>query len=356
MSTPSPVIDVHAHVLFPQLEALVTEKDPEGLAEHGRVDAIRHGATSQKYSGAMIRERWELLTDLSTRLARMEASGVDVQIVSPSPSHYYAFAQPELARELATMTNRLVREYIDQVPDKFHGLGLVPLQHPDLMVEMLDDAVIGNGLLGVEIGSYAPDGQGGTIELSDKRLDAFWARAQELDAVIFLHPFGCPLEARLDRFYLSNTVAQPAENAVALSHLIFSGVLDRYPHLKVLAAHGGGYLPRAIGRSDRAWKMRPEARDCVEPPSAYLGRLWFDSLVHGAGELVSLASSVGVERIILGSDYPFDMGTEDPASEVAEADLSTAEREAILRTNAVSLGLRPLAAIKENTQQTLKGR
>lgn len=356
MSAQSPVVDVHAHVLLPQLEALVSERDPEALAEHRRVEALRNGEQSQRNSGAMIGERWDLLTNLPARLARMDASGVDVQIVSPSPSHYYAFAGPELAGELSKKANRLVREFIDQVPERFHGLGLAPLQHPELMVEALDDAVIACGLAGVEIGSYAPDGNGGTIELSDVRLDPFWARAQELGAVIFLHPFGCPLEARLDRFYLSNTVAQPAENAAALSHLIFSGVLDRFPTLKLLAAHGGGYLPRVIGRSDHAWKVRPEARACTEPPSAYLGRLWFDSLVHGPGELAALAAAVGGGRIVLGSDYPFDMGCDDPVAEVAGADLSTAEGEAILRTNAERLGLRSLAATQEKTQHSLERR
>lgn len=354
MSGLAPVIDIHAHVLLPQLEALVSEQDPEGLAEHRRQDSLRNGVPSQQNSGVMIGERWDLLTSMPVRLERMDQSGIDVQLVSPSPSHYYAFARPELAADLSKKANRLVREFIDQVPERFHGLGLAPLQHPELMVQALEDAVIGCGLAGVEIGSYAPDGNGGTIELSDVRLDPFWARAQELDAVIFLHPFGCPLEARLDRFYLSNTVAQPAENAVALSHLIFSGVLDRFPGLKIIAAHGGGYLPRAIGRSDHAWKVRPEARGCAQPPSAYLGRLWFDSLVHGSQELEALVAAVGSERIVLGSDYPFDMGLDDPVAEVVGAELLTAQRNAILRTNAADLGLKPLAATQIMTQESLE--
>ena len=122
--------------------------------------------------------------------------------------------------------------------------------------------MLGRGLAGVEISSFAGD-----VELSDERLEPFWARAAELGCIVFLHPFGCSLDERLDRFYLSNTVGQPAENAVALSHLIFSGVLDRHPDLKIVAAHGGGYLPFAIGRSDRAWRVRPEARRCEHAPS-----------------------------------------------------------------------------------------
>ena len=343
MSAHQPVIDVHAHVLLPQLEALVQERDPAGLEGQRQVDLLRNGQQSQRNSGQMIRERWQLLTELPARLEHMDKTGVDVQIVSPSPSHYYAFADVDLATTVYEQANRLVRDFIDQAPERFHGLGLVPLQHPELLVGALDDAVVRHGLAGVEIGSYAPDGQGGTVELSDPRLDPFWSRAQELGAVIFLHPFGCPLEARLDRFYLANTVAQPAENAVALSHLIFSGVLDRLPHLKLVTAHGGGYLPQVIGRSDRAWMVRPEARQCAHRPSTYLNRLWFDSLVHNPGELARLVETVGSSRIVLGSDYPFDMGSDNPVAELEAASLTDAQRQAIARINAAELGLRPVA-------------
>src|SRR5690606_2784519 len=153
--------------------------------------------------------------------------------------------------------------------------GVIPMQHPHRAVEYLDDAVLGRGLIGVEISSFAGD-----VELSDARLEPFWARAEALGAVIFLHPFGCSLDERLDRFYLANTVGQPAENAVALSHLIFAGVLDRHPGLKLVAAHGGGYLPFAMGRSDHAWRVRPDAQKCANAPSTYLSKLWFDTVVH----------------------------------------------------------------------------
>lgn len=339
MSDQQPIIDVHAHVLFPQLEALVKERNPQGLAEQQQTDLVRNGEASQQNSGMMIRERWPLLTDVRARLEHMDKSQVDVQIISPSPSHFYAFADAELATTLYQEANRLVREYIEQQPARFHGLGLAPLQHPQLMVAALENAVLTRGLAGVEIGSYAPDPHGGTVELSDPRLDPFWCRAEELGAIIFLHPFGCPLEARLDKFYLANTVAQPAENAVALSHFIFAGVLDRFPALKLVAAHGGGYLPQVIGRSDHAWEVRPEARVCEHAPSTYLSRLWFDSLVHNPAELVRLTQTTGTSRVLLGSDYPFDMGSDYPVQAVETATLAPEHREAILRVNAANLGL-----------------
>jgi aminocarboxymuconate-semialdehyde decarboxylase len=208
----------------------------------------------------------------------------------------------------------------------------VPLQHPHLVVAALEDAVIANGLAGVELSSFAGD-----VELSDELLEPFWTRAEELDAIVFLHPFGCSLDERLDRYYLSNTVGQPVENAVALSHLIFSGVLDRHPNLKLVAAHGGGYLPTFLGRSDHAWQVRPEAHGCRELPSSYLRRLRFDSLVHTPDALRALVAVAGADRVLLGSDFPFDMGVDDPVERVREAALAEVDARAILSGNAAEL-------------------
>ncbi|MDQ0145612.1 amidohydrolase family protein [Pseudarthrobacter niigatensis] len=347
MSTGSdgnPTVDVHAHILLPALQQLVAEADPDGFGAQQSLEVRRNGPESMAASGRMIKERWLQLTDLDRRLADMDAQGVDVQLVSPSPSHFYYFAGEELALELAKQANQAVRDFVDRAPERLNGLGLVPLQHPGLMVEALNHAVLECGLLGVEIGSFAAtpgDPERGTVELSDPRLEAFWSRAEELGALVFLHPFGCSLDERLDRFYLANTVSQPAENAVALSHLVFSGVLDRHPSLKVLAAHGGGYLPTTLGRSDHAWRVRPEAHGCAEPPSSYLKRLYFDSLVHSAAELRALVAAAGPGQVLLGSDYPFDMGSDQPVAEVVEAQLPSDHRASVLAGNAAALGITP---------------
>ncbi|NQD90521.1 amidohydrolase [Paenarthrobacter sp. CM16] len=352
MNTPASaqqaVIDVHAHVLIPALQQRAAEGDPEGFQALQALEIRRNGPESMAASGAMIKERWQQLTDLDRRLADMDAQGVDVQLVSPSPSHFYYFAGPELAMTLARQANEAVRELVQKAPDRLNGLGLVPLQHPHLMVEALEHAVVDCGLPGVEIGSFAGtpgDPARTTVELSDARLEPFWSRAEELGALVFLHPFGCSLDERLDRFYLANTVSQPAENAVALSHLIFSGVLDRHPGLLILAAHGGGYLPTTIGRSDHAWKVRPEARRCAEPPSSYLRRIFFDSLVHNPRELAALLRAAGPSQVLLGSDYPFDMGSEHPVEEVHAAGLAQADTAGILAGNAARLGLAAAAAL-----------
>jgi len=328
----APVTDVHAHLLLPQLHAEVERRVPQLVAEAADLERRRNGLESLQASGAMIGARIPKLTDVRARLAAMDEQGIDRQWVSVSPNHFYPWAPEGLAVWVAMETNRLVAEHVAQAPDRLTGLGVVPLQHPSRIVEYLDDAILGRGLAGVEISSFAGD-----VELSDERLEPFWARAAELGAVVFLHPFGCSLDERLDRFYLSNTVGQPAENAVALSHLIFSGVLDRHPGLKIVAAHGGGYLPFAIGRSDRAWDVRPEARRCEHAPSTYLRKLWFDTVVHDPAALRHLVDVAGASRVVLGSDFPFDMGLDDPVAFVRGADLPEETVQGILSDNAEAL-------------------
>lgn len=326
------ITDVHAHLLLPQLHAAVESRDPAGTAEAAALERRRNGLPSLEASGRMIGERFAKLTDLGTRLAAMDAQGVQRQWVSASPSHFYPWANEGLAVWIAAEANRLIAEHVAQASGRLTGLGLVPLQHPARVVELLDDAVLGRGLAGVEISSFAGD-----VELSDDRLEPFWARAAELGAVVFLHPFGCSLDERLDRYYLANTVGQPAENAVALSHLIFSGVLDRHPGLRLVAAHGGGYLPTVIGRSDHAWRVRPEARQCAHEPSSYLPKLWYDTVVHDERTLRALIEVAGASRVLLGSDFPFDMGLDDPVATVRAAGLPDEVLDAVLGENAEAL-------------------
>lgn len=333
MTDPRPVVtDVHAHILLPSLHAEIERRAPEGVRAAAALELTRNGAESLAVSGPMVGSRVPKLTDVTVRLADMDAQGVDRQWVSASPNHFYPWADEELAVWAARESNRLIAAHVALAPERLTGLGLVPLQHPDRIVECLDDAVVDHGLAGVEISSFAGD-----VELSDPRLEPFWARAAELGAVVFLHPFGCSLDERLDRFYLSNTVGQPTENAVALSHLIFSGVLDRHPDLTLVVAHGGGYLPTAIGRSDHAWRVRPEARGCAHAPSTYLRKIWFDTVVHDALALRHLVENAGASQVVLGSDYPFDMGLDDPIAFVRDAGLPAEVERRILAGNADAL-------------------
>ncbi|MET9377356.1 amidohydrolase family protein [Streptomyces sp. NPDC002992] len=326
----APTVDVHAHVLLPQIEALVAGRP--GHARARDLDARRNGPAALAVSGPMVRDRLPRMTDVTARLSGMDAQGVDVQLVSPSPSHYHYWADAPTAEKVYRLANEATAAHCAEAPDRLRGLGLIPLQHPEQAVAALDHA-LEQGLAGVEISSHAPG-----RELSDPAYEPLWSRAEETGAIVFLHPFGCTLDERLDQWYLSNTVGQPTENAVALSHLIFSGVLDRHPGLKIVAAHGGGYLPTHIGRSDHAWRARSDASaGCARLPSSYLERLYFDSLVHDPRVLRALVEAAGADRVLLGSDFPFDMGAEDPVGALRAARLPEADVEAIRGANATAL-------------------
>ncbi|MEU0249997.1 amidohydrolase family protein [Streptomyces sp. NPDC006235] len=325
----APTIDVHAHLLLPEVDEAVAGHP--GLAGARALDARRNGRAALEVNGPMVGARVPKLTDAAVRLTAMDAQGVDIQLVSPSPSHYHYWAEPRLAETVCRLANEGTAAHCAKAPDRLHGLGLVPLHHPDLVVGLLDHA-LDQGLRGVEISSHAPG-----HELSDPAYEPLWTRAEETGALVFLHPFGCSLDERLDQWYLSNTVGQPTENAVALSHLIFSGVLDRHPGVKLIASHGGGYLPTHIGRSDHAWRARPDARGCEREPSSYLKQLYFDSLVHDPQVLRELLRAVGPERVLLGSDFPFDMGTDDPLGALRAADLPDTDFHSVRGGNAAAL-------------------
>jgi aminocarboxymuconate-semialdehyde decarboxylase len=186
---------------------------------------------------------------------------------------------------------------------------------------------------GVEI-STAVNG----LELDDPKFARFWARAEELGCLVFIHPFGTSLGERLNRFYLQNIIGQPIETTIALSHLIFGGVLDRHPGLKILAAHGGGYLPSYTGRSDHGYQERPDAHSMLRAPSEYLRQIYFDTLVYKPECLHHLIEQVGATQVVLGTDYPFDMGSYDVHGLLENVrGLSEEDRSAILGGNAARL-------------------
>ncbi|NUO44070.1 MAG: amidohydrolase [Streptomyces sp.] len=330
MSTP--VVDFHGHLAVPAADALVA--GTPGLAAELAAEQRAHSPESLAVNRTQLQGLSRRLTDVGARLADLDAMGVEVQVVGPMPMHHY-WADPDLALDLARTTNEAVAAHCAEAPDRLYGLGTIPLQHPDLAVALLDRAVTEHGLYGVSV-STTVDGR----ELADPAHDPVWHKAEELGAVVFVHPWGCSLGARLATHYLGNTVGQPVETAIALSHLIFTGVLDRFPRLKLVAAHGGGYLPTYIGRSDHAWRVRRDARGCAEPPSAYLRRMWFDALVYTPRALRHLVEEVGADRVVLGTDHPFDMGVDDPVARLDAAGLSPADRAAVAGGNALDLLLK----------------
>jgi predicted TIM-barrel fold metal-dependent hydrolase len=331
-----PTVDVHAHAVVPGVESLVADQ-PGHRAQQQR-DARWFGGAAMAVNRAQLSRVGPLLTDVARRFAAMDEARVDVQLVAPMP-FYHAWADEHLAERVVTATNEGIAALAGARPDRLVGVGTVALQHPQLAVRQLDAALDDYGLRGVQVGTTA-----GERELDHPSLAEFWARAEERAAVVIIHPWGCTLGERLADYYLANTVGNPVETTVALSRLIFSGLLDRHPALNIISVHGGGYLPTYLGRSDHAWQTRPDAHACAQPPSSYLRRIWVDSLVYSPAGLGALVAAAGADRVLLGSDYPFDMGVTDPLDRLEAAGLDVATVAAIAGGNAARLGLAPVAA------------
>jgi predicted TIM-barrel fold metal-dependent hydrolase len=321
------VVDIHGHLTVPAADALV--RDEPGFAGELAFEQECHSPASLRENRAQLAKVSAFLDDASHRLADLDAMKVDVQVVGPMPMHHY-WAGVDLAQRLARVTNEAVAAHCSS--PRLAGLGTVPLQHPELAVAELTHAVSTLGLRGVSVSTLVRD-----RELADPVHEPFWSRAADLGAVVLIHPWGCGLGPRLAAHYLGNTVGNPTETTVALSHIIFSGLLDRHPGLRLVAVHGGGYLPYYLGRSDHAWQMRPDARGCLQPPSSYIRRMWFDSLVYTPSALRALVAAAGADRVMLGTDYPFDMGVTDPVDRLDAAGFTTADRDAIAGLNAASL-------------------
>jgi aminocarboxymuconate-semialdehyde decarboxylase len=270
--------------------------------------------------------------DIDVRLETMTRQGIEMQVVSHMPNFGY-WADQTVAQQIVDAANTLIADMCRDHPSKFVGLCLVALQFPELAARQLEDAMGSMGMRGVEIGTYVNG-----MDLDDERLEPFWATAERLRALIFIHPAGSTLGERVARYYLSNVIGNPLDTTIALSHLIFGGVLERYPNLKICAAHGGGYLPSYFPRTIHGFEVRPEAQTIAHPPDYYLRKLFVDALVYKPENVAHIVREMGASHVVLGTDYPFDMGEEHPV-EVLEAvpGLSTEERQLIKSVNAMRL-------------------
>ncbi len=276
-------------------------------------------------------------TDVAVRLAAMDASGIDVQALSISVGQYFHWAEHDLAEKIIRVQNEKLSEVCAAHPERFVPIGAVALQHPALAASQLEHAMNELGHRGVMV-TCSIDG----LELANSKFDPFWARAEELGAVVFLHPRGfAEGESRLKgNGRLFNIIGNPLETTVALSHLIFEGTLDRYPGLKLVAAHGGGYLPAYIGRSDHCHTT--DDRGCAgeeqKVPSEYLKQIYFDSLVYRTRNLQQLIDEAGASQVVLGTDYPYGMQNRNAVAHILSVpDLTDDQREAILGGNLAEL-------------------
>ena len=304
-------VDVHAHCAVPEAMAVLDQKGGNaGL----------------------------LMSDTTTRIAAMDEQGIDVAALSINP--YWYHAGRDAAAELIRIQNEALVEICAATPDRFVAFATLALQHPDLAVEQVKHAVKTLGFRGVSVGCSV-EGE----ELADPKYHPIWAACEELDLLVFMHPQGTKELHSSGRLsgsgLLTNTIGNPLETTIALSHLIFEGTLDRFPGLKICAAHGGGYLPSYANRSDAVCRTFP---DRVGPlpkktPTSYLrdGQLYFDTIVFTPEALRHLIAETGPDRIMIGTDYPFPWTSTEVDLVLNTPDLSDDDRIAILGGTAAKL-------------------
>jgi len=277
--------------------------------------------------------------EVDQRLADMDDMGIDIQAVSINATYYWA--DLELSRKIVDIQNEKIAELCAARPDRFVGFGTAALQHPALAVEQLSDGVKRFGMKGCDIG-----GSVNGDELSAEKFNPFWAKAEELGTLIFIHPWGFNCTGDLmpgqPRFggngQLGNVIGNPLETAIALSHLIQDGVLDRYPRLKILAAHGGGFLPSYAGRSDQCLVQFPDAcKPLRKKPAEYLKQLYYDAMLFTPEGLRHLIAEVGASQIVIGTDYPTKWSRDSVDRIIADPNLNDADRIAILSGTARKL-------------------
>jgi aminocarboxymuconate-semialdehyde decarboxylase len=325
-------VDIHCHYLNQAVAAKVAHLHPAQYEP----SVTFANALTREVNVKQIRDRLPKLSSIETRLKDMDRMGIDMQAVSPAPNQCYYWTEPELGLELSRMVNDRLAEIVATWPERFVALGTVPLQQVDLAVAELERCVKELGLRGVEIN---PSVNG--MDLTDPRLklETFFAKAQALDVIIFMHPIGFTQGERLVDHYFNNVIGNPMETTIAASHLIFDGVMQRHPKLKIVLPHAGGYLAHYWARMDHGYRARPDCRTVIKrPPSSYLAKMYFDSITFDPGMLRHMIDRFGPGQVLLGTDYPYDMGEEDPLALIASVrGLKRAEKDMIEGGNAARL-------------------
>ena len=317
-------IDCHTHILGEEAMRLLAKESPNVAPV-----MTRRGDPACKLTvgGAVVQDPFPReLWDTEQRLRDMDAHGVDVQVLAPTVFTFFYQHEPALGFACAVLQNDEIAAEIKRQPDRFLGLAGVPLQAPELAAGELARAMTELGLRGAMIGSHV-NGR----NLDDPALEPFWAAADALGAFIFVHPHGGAGAERLGSYYLKNLVGLPFETTIAGASLVFGGVLERHPGLKVCLSHGGGFLPYQAGRFRHGHEVRAEAKvNLKHQPQDSIGRLFYDTILHSRHTLEFLIASVGAEHVLLGSDYPFDMGNFDCVARVEALDIAAPDRDLIL--------------------------
>jgi len=332
-------IDLHTHILPREWPDLDQKFGYPGFIRLEHCDACSaRMMIGEKFFRQIGSNTW----DPSARLEDMERTGVTMQVLSTVPVMFSYWAKPRDALFLCRLLNDHIAEVVRSNPKRFAGLGTVPLQDAELAAGELERCVRELGLHGAEIGTHVdanehchgPDCR----NLDHPSLDVFWRTAEQLNAPLFVHPWDMVGKRRMPKYWLPWLVGMPAETCLAICSMMFSGVFDRFPKLRVAFAHGGGSFPFTVGRIEHAFHVRPDlvAVDNKNSPRSYLvhdgnpARFYVDSLVHDADALRLLVKSFGTKRVALGSDYPFPLGEAHPGALIDSMELSSGEKDQLL--------------------------
>ena len=314
-------IDLHTHILprdWPDLDAKY------GYGGFVRLEHHKPCCARMMVGDRFFRNINDNVWEPTRRIEEMDGAGISMQVLSTVPVMFSYWAKPTDGLDLSRLLNDHIAEVVRKYPARFAGLGTIPMQDPDLAAGELERCVRQLGLRGAEIGTHIdanPNfGRVDTLNLDNAALQPVWSAAEELDTSIFVHPWDMLGSERMPKYWLPWLVAMPAETSLAICSMIFGGVFERFPKLRVAFAHGGGAFPFTIGRVDHAFRMRPDvvAAENTTSPRRYLAhdgmpaRFYVDSLLHDADALKLLLKLFGPERVAFGSDYPFSLGETHP--------------------------------------------
>lgn len=322
-------IDAHTHIL--------PEKWPDLRERYGYGGFIRLEHHRPDYARMMMDDRFfrEIYKNCwhpEARMEEMDKQGVQLQVISTVPVMFSYWAKGADAHDLSKLLNDDIAQTVNNSPDRFLALGTLPLQSPQLAVKELERCVNDLGLSGVQIGSHVNDWNLDAAELFE-----VFAAAETLGAAVFVHPWDMMGQADMQKYWLPWLVGMPAEMSRAICSMIFGGVLERLPDLRIAFAHGGGSFPATLGRIEHGFNVRPDlcAIDNDVNPREYIKRIYFDSGVHDESVMKWLVEYVGSDRIMMGSDYPFPLGEHEPGQLIESLDFAPEEKEMMLSSNAL---------------------
>jgi aminocarboxymuconate-semialdehyde decarboxylase len=323
-------IDVHTHIMPEKMPRFA---DKFGYSGFIHLDHHKPCCARMMKDDRFFREVQSNCWDPEVRMKESEHFHVDVQVLSTIPVLFSYWARPKDTLEVSRFLNDHIAEVVERCPDRFIGLGTLPMQAPDLAIKELERCVNTLGLAGIEIGSHIND-----LNLDDEKLFPIFEAAEALGAAVFVHPWDMMGKDKMEKYWLPWLVGMPAETSLAITSMIFGGVFERLPNLRVAFAHGGGSFPATIGRIEHGFNIRPDlcAVDNPVNPKEYLGKFYLDSLVHDPAMLQYVIDLMGPDKIALGTDYPFPLGELNPGALIESMDFDDVTKELLLSGSALN--------------------